>query len=125
MKLGRLALGQRGRAYAQGEWELFLVQTDAIRNGREQLDLGDDVHGDRVGIVFGTQSSGREGHQVISRSLRRERKAVEDYPAGVRAEEIVPREERRAAEGGKERRTERERVWVGDARGGVEVVMCA
>ena len=122
MELGSLALRQRRCAYTQGERKLFLVQTDAIRDGGQQLDLGDDVSGDRVRIVFRAQSSGSERDGIISRSMRGECKAVEHYPAAVRVQDVVPGEER-MAEGRNPRWAVR--VYVRETRAGVEVVLCA
>lgn len=122
MELGSLALRQRRCAYTQGKGKLFLVQTNAIWDGGQQLDLGDDVCGDRVGIVFRTQSSGSQGNGIVSWSMRLERKAVEHYLAALRVQGIVPGEEGRT-EGRNPRRAER--VYIRESRAGVEIVLRA
>ena len=123
MELGSFALGQSRCTNTEGKGKLFLVETYALWDGAQQLDLGDDVRGDRVWIVFGTQPSSGEGDRIISRSMRRGSKAVEHYPAALCVEDIVPRKEGRT-EGRKPGWAE-ERVYVRESGGGVEIVLCA
>lgn len=61
VKLSSLALGQRRCAHAQGEWELFLVQTNAFWDGGQQFDFGGNVGGDRVRIVLETRCLASRG----------------------------------------------------------------
>ena len=121
-KLGSFALRQSRGAYTQRERKLFLVQTDACWDGGQHFDLGDDVRGDRVRIVLGTRYCAGRRNGIKRRTTRRERKAVEHYPAAFSVEDVVSREEGRA-EGRYPRWAER--IRIREARASEEVVLGA
>jgi len=127
-KLGSFALGQRGCPDAQGETKVFIAQTDVLWNRGQQLDLGDNMHGDRVGIVFKTQCFHGWGDRIESRHSQsqagqREREAVQRDPTPFRVDDsdFVPGRER-AVEGGNPRWAER-RPRVLELPRGVEIVL--
>ena len=121
-KLGSFALRQRRGAYTQRERKLFLVQTEGRWDGCQHFDLGDDVRGDRVWILLGTRHRAGRRNGIKSQTARRERKAVEHYPATLRVEDVVSGEEGRA-EGGNPRWAER--IRIREARASEEVVLGA
>jgi len=128
--LSSFALGQRRCSNAYGKRELFVVQTDVLWNRGQQLDLGDNLCGDRVGVVFRTQCFRVRGDRKEGRNLRggagqREREAVQRDPALLRVDDFGLGRER-GAEGGDPRRAGEGRLLhVRVLRRGVEVVLRA